>query len=114
MLVSFGAVSTDIYFLVPGVLILTLRSYFQPGTVLPNYRHLMTTVLVNPVLPLLSLLTLVIRFTTLEVVMDKILSLMLVWVLQHRNPAPVPSVRKTYSYLVKHSEERSKARRNQA
>ena len=94
MLVSFGAVSTDIYFLVPGVLILTLRSFFQPGTVLLICRHLMTTVLVNPVLPQLGQLTLMIRSTTLGVVTAKILFLMLVWVLQHRNPAPVPSVPK--------------------
>ena len=67
VLVIFGAVSTDIYFLVLGVLILTLRSFFQPGTVLPIRRLVMTTVLVNPVLPQLGLLTLVIRFTTLGV-----------------------------------------------
>ena len=67
VLVIFGAVSTDIYFLVLGVLILTLRSFFQPGTVLPIRRLVMATVLVNPVLPQLGLLTLVIRFTTLGV-----------------------------------------------
>ena len=56
--VIFGAVSTDIYFLVLWRPHLDPQVLFQPSTVLPVRRHVMTTVLVTPGLPKLGLLAL--------------------------------------------------------